>query len=95
MGRLVQLADRLWRVSVLIHEGKLDARDVYGALKRREKLIRELRQRLAALEKAGPFPIRTAALKRAGRKVARKAKGRISAATRAAWAAQKLMGSGL
>lgn len=75
-------------LSVLVSEGKLAAREVYGALKRREKLIRELRERLAALEKAGPFPIITAALKRAGRKATRKAKRRISAATRATWAAQ-------
>lgn len=34
---------------VLVSEGKLAARDVYGALKRREKLIRQIRERLHAL----------------------------------------------
>jgi hypothetical protein len=34
---------------VLVSEGKLAAREVYEALKRREKLVRELRERLHAL----------------------------------------------
>lgn len=73
---------------VLVSEGKIAAREVYGALKRRENLIRQLRERLAALEKDGPFPMKTAALKRAGRKAARNAKRRVSAARRAAMKAQ-------
>ncbi len=36
-------------LSVLIHEGKIAARDVQGALARREKLIRQIRERLHAL----------------------------------------------
>lgn len=36
-------------LSVLIHEGKIAARDVQGALARRERLIREIRARMHAL----------------------------------------------
>ena len=75
----------------LVSEGKLAARDVYGALKRgdqREKLVRDLRKRLAAFEKDGPFPMRIATVKRAGRKAAGRVKRRISAARRAAMRTQ-------
>jgi hypothetical protein len=75
-------------LSVLVSEGKIAARELYSALKRREKLIRDLRDRLAALERFTPFPMKPGSVKRAAREVSRKAKRRISAATRAAWAAQ-------
>jgi hypothetical protein len=40
-------------LAVLINEGKLAARDVYGALARRERLIRQIRERLHALGAEG------------------------------------------
>jgi hypothetical protein len=56
---------------MLLVEGKIAAADVTRALKRREKLIREMRARLAALESAtAPAARRLAA---AGRRVARRA----------------------
>ena len=81
-------------LSVLIHEGKLAVRDVQGALARRERLIRQIRQRLHALgvegvELAGD--IRKVAVARfknaeeASREPRRKA---VSAARRAAMQAQ-------
>ncbi len=84
---------------MLVSEGRVAAREVYAVLKRREKLLRELRERLAALGDEGlkvvasvrrnaRFRLRTGSVKRAARKVGRKARRRISAATRAAWAAQ-------
>ena len=67
---------------ILIADGKLAAKDVAGALKRRETLIHELRQRLLALEHGA------ASVERAGgtlaRKVMRKAKRNMTAARRAA-----------
>ena len=55
-------------------------------------MVSELRKRLAVLEgvnaKNGPFPMRAAAVRRAGRKATRKAKRRVSAARRAAMRAQ-------
>jgi hypothetical protein len=81
-------------LQVLVSEGKLAARDVYGALKRREKLVRDIRERLHALgvegvELAGE--IRRTAVTRfknaeeASREPRRKA---VSAARRAAMQAQ-------
>jgi len=56
---------------MLIQEGKIAAADVARALKRREKLIREMRERLAALESASaPVARRVAS---AGRKTVRRA----------------------
>ena len=68
---------------LLIEEGKLTAKHVSDALKRREHLIHELRQRLAALEGGA-----VSAIERVGRRVARKvttkAKRRMSPARSAA-----------
>ena len=68
---------------VLIADGKIAAKDVTGALKRREHLIHELRQRLVALEQGA-----VSAIERTGRKVVRtverRTKRRMSAARRAA-----------
>jgi hypothetical protein len=76
---------------MLVSEGRVAAREVYAVLKRREKLLRDLRARLAALGVDGlkvVARVRRGSANRAGRKAGRKAKRRISAATRAAWAAQ-------
>lgn len=73
-------------VSILIHEGKLKLQDVKRALVRREKMIRELRERLASLEAGASGVVR-----KSRRRVAaapRKAARRISKAQRAAWQAQ-------
>jgi hypothetical protein len=56
---------------------------VANALKRREAMIRDLRQRLVVLEQGAVSAIETAGRKVA-RKVERKAKRRVSAARRAA-----------
>ncbi len=76
-------------VVILIQEGKLKAADLTNVLRRRERLVRTLRGRLAALETgvarvgrqfmASPFPI--AGRSKAGKGRARR-KPRISAATR-------------
>ncbi len=60
-------------LSVLLHEGKLKLRDVTKALDRREKMIRELRERLASLgeEVSG-----------AASKVTRRGRRKVSALTR-------------
>ena len=74
-------ADRAAHVlHILISEGKLTAKHVSDALKRREQLIHELRTKLAGLVggKDGPFPA-----KKSRRKVTRK-KRRMSPARRAA-----------
>jgi len=62
----------------LIAEGKLTAKDVTNALKRRKKLISALRYRLAALESGAIF-----ATKNVRKNVGRKRR-RLSAARRAA-----------
>jgi hypothetical protein len=68
---------------ILIAEGKLTAKHVSDALKRREGLIRELRQRLEALERGA-----VSAVERVGKKIAgkadRKPKRKMSPARRAA-----------
>lgn len=66
---------------VLIAEGKIAAKDVTAALKRREQLIRDLRQRLVALEQGALSAITG---RRVGHEAARKPKRKISAARRAA-----------
>lgn len=58
-------------LQLLIQDGKVAAADVTRALKNREKLIKDLRQRLSALEKAARPVARRIA--RAGRKAARRA----------------------
>lgn len=80
-------------LSVLVHEGKLKLRDITKALDRREKMIRELRERLASLgEEVSGAASRIArrGRRKAGartRKVATKPR-RISKAQRAARQAQ-------
>jgi hypothetical protein len=70
-------------LNVLIADGKIAARDVTNALKRREQLIRELRQRLVALEQGAASAVeRTAST--ATRKMAWKPRRRMSVARRAA-----------
>jgi hypothetical protein len=66
-------------LSILIHDGKIAISDVAAALKRREQLIEELRQRLLALELGA-----VSAMKSTGRKVERRAKRKMTAARRAA-----------
>jgi hypothetical protein len=63
----------------LIAEGKLTAKDITNALKRREKLIFVLRHRLAALESGAILTT-----KNAGKNVARGTRRRLTAARRAA-----------
>jgi hypothetical protein len=67
-------------LSVLLHDGKVRASDVWDALKRRERLVRELRERLVAFERG--------VLGGGGRKAqtayARRRRKTISAARRAA-----------
>jgi hypothetical protein len=72
-------------IHVLIADGKIAARDVTAALKRREEMIHDLRHRLAALEggpqaKDGPFAMTTDVARR-GR---RRTRPKLSAARRAA-----------
>ena len=80
-------------LGVLIHEGKLAAGEVQKALQRRDRLIRALRSSLASLGeeagkvgrrvmKNGPFPMLRKTGRRAKGNLARKAKHKISAATR-------------
>ena len=85
-------------LNMLVQEGKIVAADVAGALKRREKIMKELRAKLSALEKASaPVARRVAsagreAVRRArprarkaisrAQKVARRAQGRYMAAVR-------------
>ena len=77
-------------LQMLLADGKIAARDVVNALKKREATIQELRSRLAALgEDLGPVTRRA---RRAGRRVARRtpqrAKKAISRAQRIARQAQ-------
>ena len=70
-------------LQILIVDGKLAAKDVANALKRREAMIRELRDKLAALKHgvaAGITDTRKAVTWRSGRRPRR----RVSAARRAA-----------
>jgi hypothetical protein len=78
-------------LSVLVHEGKTKATEVWAALKRRELLLNDLKARLAALgegmkgaaAKAAPLTKRTRKVR-----VTRKRRKPISAARRAAMKAQ-------
>jgi len=74
----------LHALHLLIAEGKIAAKDVTTALKRREALIIDLRRRLAALE-AGAMVMAKAAAKKVRGGVRTR---RISAATRAKYQAQ-------
>jgi len=77
-------ADRAAHVlHILIADGKLTAKHVSDALKRREQLIHDLRLRLAALEQGTVSAVERTRTKIA-RKVGRKAKRRMSPARRAA-----------
>jgi hypothetical protein len=77
-------------LQMLIHDGKIAAGDVARALKRREKMIRELRKRLAALEEASRPAVRrlTAVSRRAVRRAAPRARKAITRAQRMARQAQ-------
>jgi hypothetical protein len=68
---------------LLIAEGKIAAADVTAALKRREQLILDLRQRLVMLEQGAMSAMRMAG-KRVRQKTARRPKRKITAARRAA-----------
>lgn len=70
----------------LISDGKIAARDVATALKRRERQIKELRNRLAALE--GSVEAKLTNFRRRGTQRGRKPKSRISRAQRVARQAQ-------
>lgn len=70
-------------LSLLIADGKIAAKDVTNALKRRELMIFDLRRRLVALEGSAVSTIERAGTKVA-LKVERKAKRRMSTARRAA-----------
>ena len=78
-------------LQMLVEEGKIAAGDVARALKNREKMIKELREKLAALEaSARPMARRLAS---AGRKAVRRAAPRArKAITRAQRAARQAQG---
>ncbi len=98
-GALNLTADEARRVlQFMVSEGRLAARDVARALERRQKLVREIRDRLAALGESGVGLVSTVARDvrpilakrgrralKAGRRGARRV---ISAATRAKYQAQ-------
>src|SRR5262249_33982753 len=79
---------------MLIQEGKIAAADVSRALRRREKLIKEMRARLAALESASAPVARRVAratrktVRRAARRAAPQARKAITRAQRLARQAQ-------
>ncbi len=81
-------ADRAAHVlHILIADGKLAAKDVTNALKRREEMIHELRQRLLALEHGA-----VSAVERTAKKIARKVMRRKRKMTAARLAALRLNG---
>jgi pyruvate/2-oxoglutarate dehydrogenase complex dihydrolipoamide acyltransferase (E2) component len=77
-------------LQMLIHDGKIAAGDVAKALKRREKMIRELRRRLSALEDASRPAARklAAASRKAARRAAPRARKAITRAQKTARQAQ-------
>ena len=77
-------------LQMLIHDGKIAAGDVAKALKRREKMIKELRKRLSALEDASRPAARrlAAASRKAVRRAAPKARKVITRAQKTARQAQ-------
>lgn len=77
-------------LQMLIHDGKIAAGDVARALKRREKMIKELRKRLSALEDASRPAARrlAAASRKAVRRAAPKARKAITRAQKTARQAQ-------
>src|SRR6476660_1228689 len=77
-------------LQLLIEEGKIAASDVANALKRREKLLKELRSKLTALEK-GTMPAARKLIvagRKAVRRAAPKARKAISRAQKTARQAQ-------
>lgn len=70
---------------ILVSQGRIKAREVHAALKR-EKLVLELRERLAALESKGIQVLEGA--RRTAKASARRVKRRVSPARRAAMKAQ-------
>jgi hypothetical protein len=78
-------------LSMLVEEGKIAAADISGALKRREKLIKQLRAKLSAFEEASaPVARRLAS---AGRKAVRRARPRArKAISRAQKTARRAQG---
>jgi hypothetical protein len=81
-------------LAILISEGKLAVRDIHGALARRERLIRQIRERLHALgaegvELAGDIrKVAVARFKRAAKANRERRRKAVSAARRAAMKAQ-------
>ncbi len=84
-------------LSFLVHEGKLATNEVQKALKRREKLVREVRKRLAELgadglefaeNVASTTKTRLRRAEKASRPARKRARRAISAATRKAYQAQ-------
>jgi hypothetical protein len=76
---------------LLIEDGRIAAADVTKALKNREKLIRDLRNRLESLEKAAaPVARRVAGPAARRRRAALKARKALSAARRNGGACQSL-----
>ena len=77
-------------LNLLIEDGKIAAADVVRALKRREKMIEELRARLSALEEVSRPMARkiSAASRRAVRRAAPKARKALTKAQRTARQAQ-------
>jgi len=73
-------------LSILIDEGKLKMQDVARALRRREKMVRELRERLASLGEEISGAVRT--VRRRAQTKARRPAKTISKAQRAARQAQ-------
>lgn len=78
-------------LNMLVQEGKIVAADIAGALKRREKLIKDLRGKISELEEASaPMARRLAS---AGRKAVRRAKPRArKAISRAQKTARRAQG---
>jgi hypothetical protein len=77
-------------LQALVDEGKLSARDVVQALRRRERTIEDLRRRLAELVEgvSGVASRKARAVRRGAPQKARKKSSPISKAQRAAWQAQ-------
>jgi hypothetical protein len=87
--RVTFSADRAAQaLSILIHEGKLKAQDVARALRRRERLIRELTDKLSSLGHEASDAAASLVGRRGPRAAGRKKPARISKALRAARQAQ-------
>ncbi len=97
-GLNISADDARQALAILVSEGKIAAHEVTRAIERRQKLIREIRQRLEQLGAEGASLVTTAVRKarpvvarsarkaaKAGRKGAKRA---LSAATRAKYQAQ-------